>query len=297
MALTLADLTKRTFKSSPALRTLLLGKRCAGKSFAAGTVGKKTLMIAFTDEDHGIDSAAMTLGDNVTALLVNQIPDPKAPGGVKTADPVVDGQAVLRNILDILAIPGLETQFGAVVFDGHSAFDRYVPSMSDVLKADKYKESVAAMEQHLRVVGALKALATKGIDVIATCALNAWINESGETIYEPSLRGAKTVAGITGDYSEVLLVEKRTFEGDDKPRHVFTFNDAGVEVVKKGSVLAFDKDKKPKNGGTRIAAVDLRVNGVETADLPNYCAADLTVIRGLKAQSKLKDGPKPATGA
>lgn len=259
----------------------IIGPSGSGKSTACGTIGVPTLFLYTATERHGA-SNARAIGGDITDVDFT----------VRRADGMVDADASLKNLHDILSAPGLEKEFGAVVIDSatelqliHRRSNRFV----NYCKTDKgthnnYKESEADTSYFKELLEDLVVLNNKGVHVVLTCAaiVKSLAEDGSVSEASPSLQGFSVAHDLLRNFSDILLVSRLTEEdeeGNMKPHHRFVF---------KANVSKTSKDLRGQV--LKTANFSPRISGLLIDKLPDTTPADLSKI--IIARNKRLGGDK-----
>jgi hypothetical protein len=270
----IADLKKRFVaqqsKVDP-LFAIVLASRGGGKSGLIGTLKKPTLYLYLLEENHGLAAArAVGKGNDLSGVCLNM----DAAGKV-TSTPENNPDGALKELYAILDTDGLEKEFGAVALDGFSALDRYIYMSSEVQKASKYDQNKAILAVYDRIIGKLKALNFKGLDVIVTCASEGQADSDGKSAnLTPKLRGTGTVDSVIGQFAEVLVVGKVEIadgeSGEVEPTFALQF---GTQIEKSGKRIT---------GQSFGVTFRPRIACLRHDQTPSLMPADLSLLQKLK---------------
>lgn len=276
MATNLAALKARfvTQKSQvDPLFAIVLASRGGGKSGLIGTLKKPTLYLYLMEENHGLASAqAVARGENISAICLNM-----DANGKVTSTPENNPDGVLKELYAILDTPDLEKEFGAIALDGFSALDRYIYASTEVQKASKYDQNKVILSVYDRIIGKLKSLNFRQLDVIVTCASEGQADSDGRHAnLTPKLRGTGTVDSVIGQFAEVLVVGKVEVEepesGKIEPTFALQF---GTQIEKTG---------KRVTGQSFGVTFRPRIACLRHDQTPDLMPADLEVLQQLKKE-------------
>jgi adenylate kinase family enzyme len=257
----------------------LIGPSGSGKSTACGTMGVPTLMLYTATERHGATNAR-AIGGDITDVDFT----------VRRADGLVDADASIKNLHEILSSPGLDKEFGAVVIDSATELQlihRRSNKFSNYCKNDKgihnnFKESEADTAYFKEVLEDLVVLNNKGVHVVMTCAaiVKSLADDGSVSEASPSLQGFSVAHDLLRNFSDILLVSRlveEDGEGGSRPQHKFIFR-ANVSKTSKdvrGQVL------KTANFSPRISGLLLdKLPETTPADLGKIIAARLKRLGG-----------------
>lgn len=254
---------------------IILGPSGAGKSFCFGSIGVPTLLLHVAEEHHGGVSAqcqAKKLGGEVVAIDFTAYD--KVTG-------LIDNDATIKQLTDILNQPDLSKEFGAVCIDSANALQsifRASKYSRDFCKTDKglhnaFKEGEADINQFKHILAMYTKLNNQGMHVFMSCAaLTKSLGDDGSVIEcSPSLLGFTVAHDLIRGFSDVLLVSRVTDTDEETGvtvnSHKFLFKSNIVKTSKdlKGVVL------KTTNFACRISGLSLE-------ELPDMCEANLGKI-------------------
>lgn len=279
MATNLAELKKKflaTRTRNEPLFGIVLASRGSGKSGLLGTLGVPTLFIFLSEESHGVEAAvAVSKGSHeIVPLCLNQ-----DASGKTTSTPELNPDLVLKNLLEILSTPDLENEFGAVVFDGLSALDRYVYACSEVQKASKYDINKVTLTVYDRIIAKMKALHGRGLHVITTCAAEGTATNDGTAaVLTPKLRGTGVIDSVIGQFGDVLVVGSILLEdpetGEVTRQHALQFGSNIEKVGKRITGQSFAVTFRP------------RLAGLRSDQVPDLLPADLANLQEEKTRRK-----------
>lgn len=258
----------------------LIGPSGSGKSTACGTMGVPTLFLYTATERHGAANAR-AIGGDITDVDFT----------VRKADGAVDPDASLKNLHEILASPGLEKEFGAVVIDSATELQlihRRSNKFMNYCRTDKgthnqFKESEADTAYLKELLEDLVVLNNKGVHVVLTCAaiVKSLSEDGAVSEASPSLQGFSVAHDLLRNFSDILLVSRLSeedAEGNLKPQHRFVF---------KANVSKTSKDLKGQV--LKTANFSPRISGLLIDKLPDTTPADLGKII-LARQKRLGGG-------
>lgn len=247
----------------------VVGPSGAGKSTACGTLGVPTLFLYTATERHGAANAR-AIGGDITDVDFT----------VRRSDGSVDPDASLKNLHEILASPGLDKEFGAVVIDSatelqliHRKSNRFVNyCKTDRGTHNNYKESEADTAYFKELLEDLVVLNNKGIHVVLTCAavVKSLADDGSVSEASPSLQGFSVAHDLLRNFADILLVSRLVEEdeqGNSKPQHKFIF---------KANLQKTSKDLKGQV--LKTANFSPRISGLLLDRLPETVPADLSKI-------------------
>lgn len=262
---------------NPLLEAVILGSSGAGKSYAIGTLGVRTLYLYGTRETHGPKSASVKGSDNIVPICIDYgyWKDEKDEREF-TAD---ESLALLREVLtahDWLRKEG----FKAIALDGLAVLEALVKETSQwrekcktaAGKHNTYKETEATQEVIGSVISLLKT-AQREIDahIVVTGILDVKEVDGFGGISEaaPRLQGYGLAESLNQHFGDVIVVGKMTRAGETKYKFQFM-----TDLVK----VAKDEHGNQK----RAMNFNPRLSGVET---PPIMDADLAALAAFKAKA------------
>jgi len=259
------------------LQLILLGHQGAGKSFAIGTLGVKTLYLYGTRESHGPVSASTSAGDNVLPICIDYGYWEK-----ETTERAFTADESLKLVEQILKDYKWlrEEKFGAIAIDGLPVLES-VAKDSQLWKEkcktasgkhNTYKETEATQEVIGTILGWLKAAQVElDIHVIATGIIDVKEKDGYGAIVEatPRLAGYGLAETMNQHFADIACVGKMSMNGEVKYKFQFL-----VDLTKASKDLQGNL-KKSMNFSPRISGCK---------DLPDMMDADLSKLADWKAK-------------
>lgn len=257
--------------NNTSLGLMVLGQSGAGKSALAGTFAGKTLFLYTTGENHGLKSAKMFGGDNVSPVCINV-----ENGTLLSAD-----KAYERLLAALSDVEGIKAQgFEAVALDGVTELEiliRETTRWKLMCQTDKgthntWAEGKATLAMMRPIVDGLKSLQRQlGIHFMVTCILDVISIDANGEISEskPRLQTYSVAEGIIQQFEDIVVVGRMS--KGDKVSHRIQFL-AGVS-----------RESKDTQGNVRKSInFNPRLSGVALDKLPVSAKADVQELIKLK---------------
>ena len=265
---------KRAIKTQPeVLEAIILGAQGAGKSGLIGTAPGPTLQLICSTETHGAYGASAT-GDNVTSICYDR----------DEADKTLKPEEALECLSEALN-GALKAGFKTVAIDGLNELERLIratPRFTELCKSSSgkhsvFEEPVAVKVMMNEIIGLLKVLESKGVNVIVTCDLDVRDKGyNGEILdSKPRLSTYSVVENAVQKFRDVLVVGMMSNDKGESGRCIQFL--AGVS-----------RDSKDKNGRiSKTINFQPRLGGIPDGEVPKYHKADLEALLTYKKE-KLK---------
>lgn len=264
---------------NPLLEAIILGASGAGKSYAIGTLGVKTLYLYGTRETHGPQTAAVQGSTNIIPMCFDYgvWPEDAEPRQERTftADESLQFiEATLRDF-DWIRKEG----FKAVACDGMAVLEALVKDSTEWKEKCKtakgthntFKETEASVDIIGRVVGYLKAVQREcGTHLLVTSMLDVKDTDPYGAILEaaPRLQGYGLAESLNAHFGDVLVVGKMTRDGQSKYKFQF--------------MADITRTAKDEHGGQKRAMnFSPRLSGCE---VPPMMDANLAEVAKLKRE-------------
>lgn len=209
--------------TNPLLEAIILGPQGAGKSYAIGTLGCKTLHLYGTRESHGPKTARVEGGTNIVPMCFTEY-----EGSALSADQSMD---MLRTVLtDYKWIN--DEGFGALALDGMAVLEEMIKdttAWTEKCKTAKgahntFKETEASLDLMARVINWMKSAQREcGVHIVVTGILDVKESDAYGAIVEasPRLGGYGLAESIVQHWGDVLVVGKMTRNGETKYKFQF----------------------------------------------------------------------------
>lgn len=261
------------------LEAIILAPSGSGKSALCGTIGKRTLYIFSSGENHGPQSArANARRHDIDPSFVVPFCIDLVKGADGTAVRLNAEQAYerLRSVLadgKLLAAKGIE----AVALDGAAELEIIIRDLPEWKKAclsasgkhNAFAEPTATATLFRPVINALKDLQRDyGMHFVMTCMLDVKDQDINGAILEaaPRLKGFQVAEQLIQQFNDVLVVGKMTKGSESKWKLQFMADIVKVAKEENGT------QKRAMNFNPRIAG----------ATCPPYLDADLRQVVALK---------------
>lgn len=254
---------------------IVLGPSGAGKSFALGSVGVPTLVLHASAEHHGGIAAqthAKKLSGEVVAIDFTVFD--KTTG-------LIDCDAIIKQLMEILSQPDLSKEFGAVAVDSANELQsifRGTKYFKEFCKTDKgghnsFKEGESDINQFKHILAMFNKLNGQGVHVFMTCAAitKSLADDGSVAEATPSLLGFTVAHDLIRGFSDVLLVSRIT-DVDEETGVVSN----GHKFIFKANVSKTSKDLK--GNVMKTQNFSCRISGLSLEDLPETCDANLGKI-------------------
>jgi hypothetical protein len=265
-------------KISTRIGAIVLGQSGGGKSFLTGTLGVKTLYLYLSGEDHGVDSARITGGDNIVGYPID----------IFKKEALKPDEAYAHLLATLSNIDGLKKHgFRAIVLDGATEVEALIRSTvawekattSKSGKHDGFAESGVTQAMFRPIIAKLKNLRRElDMHYLMTCILDVkQLGENGEIQdSQPRLTGYSVAESLVQQFGDVLVVGRMA--KDDIVKHKIQMMAKVIKVSKTESGVI----KKAGNYNPRI-------QGVSVEALPNILPADLKEIVKIKEGKRNED--------
>jgi energy-coupling factor transporter ATP-binding protein EcfA2 len=259
---------------------LILGASGSGKSTLIGTLGKKTLYLYTSGENHGPTAASVFNKNNIYPVLLDK---DEEGNSLKPDDSI-------KKLFDILKDPELPKNFEAVVVDSFSEIE-FILLSSNLCKAfctndkgvySKWNETAFTSTKLRDIVLCFEELQKKGVDTFATCPAEVKEAEDGSSaVVSPRLMGFSVADNVLLKFPDIMITARLAQEDEDGESVV------GHKVLFDAGVLKVSKDK----GGNVVKARNFgpRLTGISFNDLPPMAPADLKAIHKFRVKM-LKGG-------
>lgn len=214
---------------NPLLEAIILGPQGAGKSYALGTFGCKTLHLYGTRESHGPQAASVKGSKNLIPLCIDFGTWPgEEKERVFTADESMQMiESVLRDYEWLKS-----EKFGAVVFDGMAVLEQIVKETTEWKekcktsqgKHNTFKESEASIELIGRVIGFMKGCRRElGVHIVTTGIIDVKDTDQFGAVTEasPRLQGFGLAEMVNQNFGDVIVVGKLSKGGESKWKFQF----------------------------------------------------------------------------
>lgn len=256
---------------NPLLEAIILGSQGAGKSYALGTLGCKTLHLYGTRESHGPKTAGVAGGSNVIPICF----DHTETGPLAADDALITLDAILHDYA-WMKTEGIQ----AIALDGMAVLEALVKDTTEWAQKTKnangkhntYKETEASMEIIGRVISWLKAAQRElGCHIVVTGILDVRETDQYGGIVEaaPRLQGFGLAEMIAQHFGDVLVVGKMTKDGLTKWKLQF------MSDLTKSAKDEHGNQKKAMNFSPRLSG----------CIAPNLMDADLGKLAAFKAEA------------
>jgi len=262
---------------NPNLEAVILGAQGAGKSYALGTLGVKTLHIYGTRESHGPRTAAAGVGgDNIVPFCIDYgiWPGESVERQFSADESFELLEAVLRDTDELRA-----AGYGALVCDGLAVLEAIVKETSAWKKKcltaagkhNTYKETEATQDLLGQVISWMKqACRELDMHLVVTGILD--VKDTGVygeiTEASPRLGGYGLAETMNQHFGDVLVVGKMTRDGVRKWKFQF--------------LTELTKVAKDENGGQKRAMnFNPRLSGYA---VPEYFDADFAKLAAYKKE-------------
>lgn len=269
------DKAASVLKTSPVLQLITLAPSGGGKSFLAGTTGKKTLYIHGAGENHGYEQARITGKDLIVPFRWDVDDSGKA---------ITNPELQYKRLCDAVASLDQirEAGFEFVVIDSATEVEALIKGTTKFTnlcthngKYNNFKETEACLSMFRPIFSSLKTLAMAEIGYNLTLILDVKSLDTDGMILEssPKLYGYGVAEGVVQQFPDIIVVSPLMNEETEEIAHRIYFN-AGVSKTSKDEK---GRVKKTLNFNPRLTGVplgDLPVGSMK-ADL-----AELLVLKG-----------------
>lgn len=260
----------RKLMGSSLLELCMLGSQGAGKSYALGTLGVKTLYLYGTRENHGPKTANVRGSGNIEPVCIDFY-----NGQAISAD---DSLGLLTHILTDHASLKAEG-YKAIVLDGLAVLESIVKDTTAWKekcktaggKHNPYKETEASQEIMGGIINLLKSAQRElSLHIVVTGILDVKAVDGFGAVEEasPRLGGYGLAESLNQHFGDIVVVGKMSKNGESK--HKFQFMSDLTKVSKDES----GNQKKAMNFSPRLS-------GLET---PPVMDADLAALAKYKAE-------------
>ncbi len=260
------------------LELILLGHSGAGKSYAIGTLGVKTLYLYAGKESHGPSAASTEGGDNIVPLRFDRgmWPGDKLP--VERAFTADEQYLYLEMLLkdhDYIKGEG----YGAIAIDGLPVLEAMVKETSAWKercktasgKHNTFKETEASQETLGNIIGWMKAAAAVcDLHIIVTGIIDVKEKDGYGAVVEavPKMGGYGLCESMIQFFGDVVVKGKMSMNGETKYKFQFLSDLTRTAKDEAGNL------KKAMNFSPRITGVK---------NVPDMMDADLAQLAKLKA--------------
>jgi hypothetical protein len=269
-----------TAMKNPLLEAIVLGASGAGKSYALGTLGVKTLYLYGTRESHGPRTASVPGGDNIVPICFDYgyWGDETAERSFTADESLELLQSILRDYSQLSA-----EKFGAIVLDGMAVLEATVKESSEwgakcktaQGKHNTFKETEASLDLIGRVIGWLKGAQREcGVHIAVTGIIDVKETDTYGGIQEasPRLQGYGLAESINMHFGDIVVIGKMTKLGISKYKFQF--------------MTDLTKTAKDEHGAQKRAFnFSPRLSGVTA---PDTMDADMSALAEFKRQGMAK---------
>jgi hypothetical protein len=242
--------------TNPLLELVVLGSQGAGKSYAIGTLGVKTLYLYGTKEEHGPKTANVKGAGNIVPICIDHY-----NGEALSADNSLEYIYTILTDGKYLRDEG----YKAIVFDGLSVLETIVKNTTAFRercktaggKHNPYKETEASIEIIGGIINMMKACQRElGCHIVMTGTLDVKSVDGFGAIEEaaPKLAGYGLAEALNSFFGDIVVVGQMTKNGESKYKFQFLSDLTKVSKDENGQqkkVLNF----RPRLSGLEVAPV------------------------------------------